>query len=108
MRHRFAFYGRTTSPRLGTAHNWQWYRSNPPIEPHGGVIVAEFFDIGHSRSLPWQRPEASALLKARPGPGLRSGFLGGPAAGSSSAAWHVVRRPAEHLNMGLMPLAFSG
>ena len=33
------------------------------IEPVGGVIVAEYFDIGQSRSLPWsRRPEASRLL----------------------------------------------
>ena len=30
-----------------------------------GEVVAEFFDIGQSRSLPWQRrPEASRLLDA--------------------------------------------
>lgn len=30
-----------------------------------GEIVAEFFDIGHSRSIPWKRrPEAARLLEA--------------------------------------------
>ena len=30
---------------------------------HGGLIVAEYFDEGQSRSLPWiRRPQASALL----------------------------------------------
>ena len=39
-------------------------RSPELIEPHGGLIVAEYFDIGHSRSLPWKRrPEASLLLE---------------------------------------------
>ena len=65
MTNTFAFYGRTTSPDWRSARNWQWLRSAGLVEPHGGVIVAEFFDIGQSRSLPWQRrPEASALLKA--------------------------------------------
>ncbi len=35
------------------------------IEPLGGVIVDEFFDVGQSRSVPWERrPEASRLLAA--------------------------------------------
>ncbi len=35
------------------------------IEPHGGKVVTEFFDIGQSRSLPWKRrPESLALLEA--------------------------------------------
>ncbi|KOV68696.1 recombinase family protein, partial [Streptomyces sp. MMG1121] len=35
------------------------------IEPAGGHIVTEYFDIGHSRSLPWQRrPRANDLLQA--------------------------------------------
>ena len=35
------------------------------IEPAGGEIVEEFFDIGQSRSLPWKRrPEAARLLDA--------------------------------------------
>ena len=44
---------------------WQYARGNALIEPHGGVIVAEFFDIDKSRSIPPQRrPEASRLLAA--------------------------------------------
>ena len=34
-----------------------------------GVIVAEFFDVGRSRVLPWaRRPQAVALLAALAGP----------------------------------------
>ena len=41
------------------------YKTNDLIEPHGGQVVAEFFDIGQSRSLPWKRrPEANGLLEA--------------------------------------------
>ncbi len=44
---------------------WQYARGKALIEPHGGVIVAEFFDIDKSRSIPPQRrPEASKLLAA--------------------------------------------
>jgi site-specific DNA recombinase len=38
-----------------------------PAEPHGGKIVAEFFDIDKSRSIPLQRrPEANRLLPRSP------------------------------------------
>jgi site-specific DNA recombinase len=44
---------------------WQYARGKALIEPHGGVIVAEFFDIDKSRSIPPQRrPEAAKLLAA--------------------------------------------
>jgi site-specific DNA recombinase len=44
---------------------WQHARGKSLIEPHGGVIVTEFFDIDKSRSIPPQRrPEASRLLAA--------------------------------------------
>ncbi len=65
---RFAFYGRVstedkqdpTSSKL-----WQLSRAQALIEPSGGVIHAEFFDVGQSRSLPWKRrPEAAALLES--------------------------------------------
>ncbi|WP_406673909.1 recombinase family protein [Nonomuraea sp. N2-4H] len=63
---RFAFYGRVSTednqdPESSRA--WQLTRSRALIEPRGGVIVAEFFDVDKSRSIPWQRrPQASALL----------------------------------------------
>ena len=44
---------------------WQLNRAKALVEPRGGVIVAEFFDVGHTRALPWQRgPRARALLAA--------------------------------------------
>jgi len=63
---RFAFYGRVSTedqqdPK--SSRNWQLARSRQVIEPTGGEIVTEFFDIGQSRSLPWKRrPEAARLL----------------------------------------------
>jgi site-specific DNA recombinase len=65
---RFAFYGRVSTEDQqdpASSKNWQMARSRALIEPHGGEIVAEFFDIGLSRSLPWKRrPQAAALLQS--------------------------------------------
>jgi len=62
---RFAFYGRVSTEDQQdpvSSRNWQLARSRQITEPHG-EIVAEFFDIGQSRSLPWKRrPEAARLL----------------------------------------------
>ncbi len=62
---RFAFYGRVSTEDQqdpASSCNWQLARSRQVIEPDG-EIVAEFFDIGESRSLPWKRrPEANRLL----------------------------------------------
>lgn len=64
----FAFYGRVSTEDHqdpASSRNWQLARSRQVIEPAAGVIVAEFFDIGQSRSLPWKRrPESLRLLEA--------------------------------------------
>jgi DNA invertase Pin-like site-specific DNA recombinase len=63
-----AFWGRVSTednqdPESSRA--WQLTRARTLIEPHGGQIVAEFFDIDKSRSIPPQRrPQANALLTA--------------------------------------------
>jgi hypothetical protein len=73
-----AFYGRVSTedqqdPESSRA--WQLHRSQQLIEPHRGVLVAEYFDCGHSRSLPWQRrPAASRLLETLRDP--NRGFTG--------------------------------
>jgi DNA invertase Pin-like site-specific DNA recombinase len=65
---RFAFYGRVSTEDQQdptSSRNWQLARSRQVIEPAHGEIVAEYFDIAQSRSLPWKRrPEASHLLEA--------------------------------------------
>ena len=70
---RFAFYGRVSTEDQQdptSSRNWQLARSRQLIEPVGGEIGEEFFDIGQSRSLPWsRRPEAARLLKALADPG---------------------------------------
>jgi DNA invertase Pin-like site-specific DNA recombinase len=82
---RFAFYGRvsTEDQQDPTAsRGWQLARARALIEPQGGVIVAEYFDIGQSRSLPWpRRPEAAALLEGLrdPGRGFDAVVIGEPA-----------------------------
>jgi site-specific DNA recombinase len=65
---KFAFYGRVSTedqqdPEASRA--WQLARATALIEPAGGEIIREFFDVGLSRSLPWKRrPQASRLLAA--------------------------------------------
>jgi site-specific DNA recombinase len=65
---RFAFAGRCSTEDLQdpeASRNWQLTRARALIEPAGGQIVTEYFDVGHSRSLPWQRrPHANQLLQA--------------------------------------------
>ncbi len=81
---RFAFYGRVSTEDQQdpeSSKQWQLYRSRQLVEPAGGAIVAEFFDIGQSRSLPWKRrPEATTLLAALANPdrGFDSVVIGEP------------------------------
>lgn len=63
-----AFYGRCSTEDNQdpeTSHAWQLGNARKFVEPLGGSTVREFFDVGHSRSVPWERrPEASRLLAA--------------------------------------------
>ena len=74
----FAFYGRVSTEDNQDPESslqWQLQRARALIAPHGGVIGPQFrfFDVGQSRSLPWQRrPEASRLLASLRDP--RRGF----------------------------------
>jgi site-specific DNA recombinase len=64
----FAFYGRVSTEDNQDPESsrlWQLSLANNLIASHRGTITAQFFDVGQSRSLPWQRrPEASRLLTA--------------------------------------------
>ena len=81
---RFAFGGRVSTEDNQdpeASRNWQISRSRALIEPAGGIIVAEYFDIGQSRSLPWmRRPQAARLLAdlADPGRGFDAVVIGEP------------------------------
>jgi site-specific DNA recombinase len=81
----FAFYGRVSTEDLqdpASSRGWLLSRSRGLIAAHGGVIVAEYFDVGLSRSLPWKRrPQAAALLAdlKRPNRGFDAVVIGEPA-----------------------------
>ncbi|XVQ07380.1 recombinase family protein [Spirillospora sp. CA-255316] len=63
---KLAFWGRVSTqdrqdPEASRA--WQYARADQLVTPHGGEIVAEYFDIDKSRSIPpARRPRASLLL----------------------------------------------
>ena len=67
----FAFYGRMSTGEYQdpvSSRAWQLDSARQVIAGRGR-IVAEFFDVGCSRRLPWaQRPQAAALLAAATGP----------------------------------------
>ncbi|WP_225842108.1 recombinase family protein [Streptomyces albus] len=69
---KFAFAGRVSTEDQqdpDASRNWQLMRAKALIDTHG-EIVSEFFDVGQSRSIPWQRrPRASALLAELKAPG---------------------------------------
>jgi site-specific DNA recombinase len=69
---RFAFYGRTSTSGFQdrvSSRQWQFESARDLIAGRG-VVVAEFFDVGYSRRLPWaKRPQAAALLAAIADPG---------------------------------------
>jgi len=47
-----------------TSRGWQFGNARKFVEPIGGQVVAEFFDVGQSRSMPWERREDAARLLA--------------------------------------------
>jgi site-specific DNA recombinase len=61
-----AFYARvSTEDRQSPEDSIAWQRAAATalIDAHGGRVVAEYLDVGVSRSLPWsRRPEAARLL----------------------------------------------
>lgn len=70
---RLAFYGRCSTEDNqdpATSKAWQLGEAERFVEPLGGEVVEEFFDIGQSRSLPWERREqANEILRALKDPG---------------------------------------
>ena len=66
---RFAFKGRCSTEDQQdpeSSRGWQVTRAKALVEPQGGVIVAEYFDSGQSRSVPWpRRPQAHSLSIGR-------------------------------------------
>src|SRR5699024_1937779 len=82
--HQFAFLGRVSTEDHQdpeASRNWQRQRAHSLIQPSNGRIVAEYFDVDHSRSVPPQRrPEAGRLLEllAEPDRGFDAVVVGEP------------------------------
>ncbi|HEX3779689.1 MAG TPA: recombinase family protein [Pseudonocardiaceae bacterium] len=60
-----AAYGRCSTEDNqdpATSRGWQVGNARKFVEPFGGQVVAEYFDIGQSRSVPWERREESRRL----------------------------------------------
>jgi len=60
-----AFYGRCSTEDNQdpeTSRAWQLNNATKFVQPLGGHIAAEFFDIGQSRSVPWERRAAASAL----------------------------------------------
>ncbi len=103
----FAFYGRVSTEDQqdpASSRAWQLRRSLELIEPVGGAIVAEFFDIGQSRSLPWKRrPEASRLLELLRSPyrGFEAVAIGEPQRAFYGAQFALTFPLLEHYGVEL-------
>ncbi|MQA12471.1 MAG: recombinase family protein [Pseudonocardiaceae bacterium] len=62
-----AFYGRCSTEDNQdpeTSHDWQLSNASKFVEPLGGHVVADYFDVGQSRSVPWERRTQAARLLA--------------------------------------------
>jgi hypothetical protein len=60
-----AFYGRCSTEDNQdpeTSLGWQLGNASKFVEPLGGVVVAEYFDVGQSRSVPWDRRDDARRL----------------------------------------------
>ncbi len=81
---RLAFWGRVSTEDnqdIESSRGWQLARAKTLVEPRGGQVVAEFFDIDKSRSIPpARRPRAAALLAALADPhrGFEAVVVGEP------------------------------
>lgn len=103
----FAFYGRVSTEDQqdpSSSRAWQLRRSRELIEPHGGEIVAEFFDIGQSRAVPWKRrPEASRLMALfrQPERGFEAVVIGEPQRAFYGAQFALTFPLFEHYGVEL-------
>ncbi|GAA1673060.1 hypothetical protein GCM10009733_082750 [Nonomuraea maheshkhaliensis] len=104
---RFGFYSRVSTednqdPEASRA--WQLHRARALIDSRGGEIVAEFFDVDKSRSIPWQlRPHAAALIEELKDP--RRGFdavvIGEPQRAFYGNQYSLTFPLFEHLGVSL-------
>jgi site-specific DNA recombinase len=107
MMRQFAWYGRVSTEdqqNPESSRAWQLRRSRELIQPHGGVIVEEFFDVGYSRALPWKRrPEASRLLASFRWPerGFEAVVIGEPQRAFYGAQFALTFPLFEHYGIEL-------
>lgn len=103
----FAFYGRVSTEDQQdpvASRHWQMSRAQALIEPVGGRVVREYFDIGQSRSVPWpRRPEASRLLAdlEDPNRGFEAVVIGEPQRAFSGSQFAMTFPLFEHFGVGL-------
>ena len=103
----FAFYGRVSTEDAqdpAASRAWQLRRALELIGPADGHVVAEYFDIGQSRSLPWKRrPEASRLLAdlANPDRGWEAVVIGEPARAFYGNQFSLTYPVLTHYRVGL-------
>ena len=103
----FAFYGRVSTEDQQdpvSSRAWQLRRALELVEPAGGAIVEEFFDIGQSRSLPWKRrPEALRLLELLRSPdrGFEAVAIGEPQRAFYGAQFALTFPLLEHYGVEL-------
>jgi site-specific DNA recombinase len=103
---RFAFCGRVSTEDQQdpeASRNWQLGRARALTEKHG-EIVAEFFDVGQSRSLPWKRrPQANLLLEALRDPdrGFDAVVIGEPHRAFYGNQFSLIFPLFEHYNVAL-------
>ncbi len=103
----FAFYGRVSTEDQqdpASSRAWQLRRALELVDPAGGAIVAEFFDIGQSRSLPWKRrPEAFRLLELLRSPdrGFEAVAIGEPQRAFYGAQFALTFPLFEHYGVEL-------
>lgn len=104
---RFAFYGRVSTEDAQdpeASRSWQKRRALDLIAPHGGVLSADYFDVGQSRSLPWKRrPEASRLLVdvAARDRGFEAVVIGEPARAFYGPQFALTFPVLTHYGVGL-------
>ncbi|WP_261561840.1 recombinase family protein [Frankia tisae] len=103
---RIAFYGRVSTedqqdPESSRA--WQLARAHALTDAHG-EIVTEYFDIGHSRSIPWKRRTQAALLLTalrEPGRGFDAVVIGEPHRAFYGNQYSLVHPVFEHYGVVL-------
>jgi site-specific DNA recombinase len=87
------------------SRSWQKRRAMELIAPHGGTLVADYFDVGQSRALPWKRrPEASRLLAdvARRDCGFDAVVIGEPARAFYGPPFALTFPVLTHYGVGLL------